>query len=118
MLPPCTSPSPRDVYLFINCSPMLACMVSSALVLLDGCGHHNVWHLFLFPSPPLCIRLFIFCEKGQAEALRELLASGAVSSINVVDSDGHSPLNLAVAAKSIEAIKVGAVCCVLCCASK
>ncbi|KAJ9508528.1 hypothetical protein QJQ45_012063 [Haematococcus lacustris] len=66
-------------------------------------------------------RIFDYCEKGDAKALAALLAGGAAStgsvggqgaaagkklSVKVLDSEGHSPLNIAVAQEHLEVVKV------------
>mmetsp|Transcript_37449 Transcript_37449/g.83334 ORF Transcript_37449/g.83334 Transcript_37449/m.83334 type:complete len:429 (-) Transcript_37449:478-1764(-) len=51
-------------------------------------------------------RLFKFAQDGKAVELRELLTSGAVTSLRVVDSQGRTPMNLAVTEEHMEVIKV------------
>ncbi|KAJ9510319.1 hypothetical protein QJQ45_015773 [Haematococcus lacustris] len=66
-------------------------------------------------------RIFDYCEKGNANALAALLAGGAAAasrgvgqgaaagkklSVKVLDSEGHSPLNIAVAHEHLEVVKV------------
>ncbi|MEW5316603.1 MAG: hypothetical protein WDW38_007966 [Sanguina aurantia] len=51
-------------------------------------------------------RLFAACTEGDAAQLSALLASGEIPSLRVVDHEGHSPLNLAVASGSLETVQV------------
>lgn len=45
-------------------------------------------------------------EEGRVDELRQLLSSGAVKSLKVVDSDGAHVLNLAIQAKQDKVVQV------------
>eukprot|EP00798_Chlamydomonas_sp_ICE-L_P007479 gene7479-624_t len=51
-------------------------------------------------------RLFTFCEEGQATELKALLEGDSIKSVRVVDSDGRTPINLAVVAESLEIVQL------------
>lgn len=51
-------------------------------------------------------KLFQHCAAGQHELLKELLVSGKVPSVRVVDAEGRTPLNLAVHSQSIPTLQV------------
>lgn len=54
-------------------------------------------------------KLFQYCAAGQHEALKELLISGKVPSVRVVDAEGRTPLNIAVHSLSIPTIQVSGI---------
>ncbi len=45
-------------------------------------------------------------EEGRVEELQQLLASGVVQSLKVVDSDGHHVLNIAIQHKQDKVVQV------------
>lgn len=50
-------------------------------------------------------------EEGCVEELQQLLSSGVVKSLKVVDSDGHHVLNIAIQHKQDKVVQVRAVLC-------
>ena len=57
--------------------------------------------------PSLAHRLFAFAAEGKAEELSQLLTSGEVKSIKVLDSKGRTALNIAISEEHLNVAQVG-----------